>query len=61
MGHTEFFKLGAALQRAGLDLWEIETKLREEATYANSPTKRRREIKDILRSLRRRGTLGKAA
>jgi hypothetical protein len=56
-GHAAFFSLAAALQRAGLDLGEIRDKLWEEAAYGNSPKKRRGEIKDILKSLGRRGTL----
>jgi hypothetical protein len=60
MGHDGFFRLGAALQRAGLDEVEIKRKLHEEAAYGTSPDERRKEIKDILRSLRRRGTLGRS-
>lgn len=56
-GHAAFFRLGAALQRAGLDSGAIQDKLWEEAAYGNSPRKRRGEIKDILKSLGRRGTL----
>lgn len=56
-GHAAFFSLAAALQRAGLDMGEIRDKLWEEAAYGNSPRKRRGEIKDILKSLSRRGTL----
>ena len=57
MGHDVFFRLGAALQRAGLDEAEIKAKLYEEAAYAHSPKERRGEIKGILRSLKKRGRL----
>ncbi|WP_029031530.1 hypothetical protein [Salinarimonas rosea] len=60
MGHDAFFALGAALHRAGLEEAEIKAKLYEEAAFANSPRERRDEIRDILKSLHRRGTLGKA-
>lgn len=59
MGHDGFFALGAALHRAGLDEAEIRAKLYEEAAFAHSPRERRDEIRDILKSLRRRGTLGR--
>jgi hypothetical protein len=60
-GHAAFYRLGAALQRAGLDDGEIRQMLRDEAIYANSPRERRGEIKGILNSLQRRGTFGRAA
>ncbi|GJD76717.1 hypothetical protein [Methylobacterium goesingense] len=60
-GHAEFFRLGAALHRAGLDESELRTTLYAEAGYARSPHKRRGEIKGILTGLRRRGTIGRAA
>ena len=60
-GHEEFFRLGAALHRAGLDESEIRTTLYAEAGYARSPRERRGEIKGILTSLRRRGTFKGAA
>jgi len=56
-GHAAFFRLGAALHRAGLPDHEIEQKLRDEAAYAHSPRERRAEIKGILKSLDRRGSL----
>lgn len=56
-GHAAFFRLAAALNRAGLDVGEIQNRLWEEAAYGNSPRKRRAEIKDILKSLSRCGTL----
>ena len=59
-GHTAFFALAAALNRADLDLGEIREKLWEEAAYGHSSRKRRGEIKDILKSLGRRGTLAGA-
>jgi hypothetical protein len=60
-GHAEFFRLGAALHRAGLDESEIRTTLYAEAGHARSPRERRGEIKSILTSLRRRGTFKGAA
>ncbi|TXM64003.1 hypothetical protein FV226_27025 [Methylobacterium sp. WL12] len=60
-GHAGFFTLAAALQRAGLDEADIRSKLYDEAGYAHSTRERRSEIKGILTSLRRRGTLGRAA
>ncbi|SEP51224.1 hypothetical protein SAMN04487843_1469, partial [Methylobacterium sp. ap11] len=56
-GHNAFFKLGAALKHAGLDDAEIRMMLSEQAAYARSPRERRAEIKGILKSLRRSGTL----
>jgi hypothetical protein len=61
MGHNGFFRLGAALRGAGLDEFEIKAKLHEEALYANSPNKRRAEIKGILKSLGRSGTFSRRA
>ena len=55
--HMAFLRLAAALNRAGLDGSEIREKLWEEAAHGHSPRKRRDEIKDILKSLSRRGTL----
>jgi hypothetical protein len=60
-GHSAFFRLGAALQRAGLDEEAIRRTLHDEAIHARSPKERRAEIKDILRSLQKRGSLGRAA
>lgn len=56
-GHAAFFRLGAALQRAGLDEGDIRRTLHAEAAHAYSPKERRGEIKGIIRSLRKRGTL----
>ena len=57
-GHDAFFRLGAALKRAGLDEAEVRTTLYEQAAHARSAKKRRAEITGILKSLRRYGTLG---
>lgn len=57
-GHIGFFKLAAALQRAGVDESEIRSTLHAEAAHAHSPRERRAEINGIIRSLRSRGTLG---
>ena len=55
-GHAEFFRLAAALHRAGLDEYEIRIRLQQEAGCSRSSRERRGEIKGILTSLRRRGT-----
>lgn len=60
-GHAGFFTLAAALHRAGLHEADIRSKLYDEAGFAHSPRERRGEIKGILTSLRRRGTIGRAA
>lgn len=57
LGYTAFFRLGAALNWAGLDLCETQAKLWQEATYGYACRKRQYEIKYILESLGRRGTL----
>lgn len=56
-GNNAFFRLGAALKGAGLDAAEIKAALYEQAAYARSPRERRAEIKGILKSLGRRGTI----
>lgn len=56
-GHDAFFRLGAALKRAGLDEAEIRATLSEQASYSRSPRDRRAEIKGIVKSLSRRGTI----
>jgi hypothetical protein len=61
MGHTAFFKLGAALRGAGLDEFEIRAKLYEEASYARSPKERRGEIKGIVKKVSRSGTFDRRA
>ena len=60
-GHSEFFRLAAALHRAGLDESEIRARLYDEAAYARSPRERRAEINGILPRLHRRGTFRRAA
>lgn len=50
-GNQAFFALAAALQRAGLDQFEIKRILETEAAVARNPRQRRAEIKNILRSL----------
>ena len=59
-GHNGFFRLGAALQRAGVDEDEIEQTLRAEAPSGASGRERRSEIKDILCRLGRRGSFRKS-
>ncbi|MCW1841580.1 hypothetical protein [Prosthecomicrobium hirschii] len=54
-GHDAFFRLAAALKRAGLKDNEIEWRLREEAYAGHSPKDRRNEIRGIMRSLNRVG------
>jgi hypothetical protein len=56
-GNNAFFRLGAALKGAGLDEAEIRAVLYEQAACARSPRERRAEIKGILKSLGRRGTI----
>ncbi len=48
-----FFQLAVDLRGAGLSMAEIEDALRLEAGNARHPTERRREIKSIMRTLRR--------
>lgn len=55
-GRCTFFRLAAALKRAGLNEMDIKAKLYEEAQYGHSPRERRGEIKDLLRSLQKAGT-----
>jgi hypothetical protein len=52
-GNQAFFALAAALQRAGLDQFEIKQVLEREADFARHPRERRAEIKNILRSLKK--------
>lgn len=56
-GHNAFFRLGVALKRAGLDESDIQQRLREEAGFAHSPAERRKEIRGIMRSLKKIGGL----
>ena len=51
-GNEAFFQLGVDLRGAGLSMAEIEDTLRLEAGNARHPTERRREIKNIMRTLR---------
>ena len=51
-GHEAFFQLGVDLRSAGLSMADIESTLRQEAGNARHPTERRREIKNIMRTLR---------
>lgn len=57
VGHSEFFRLGAALKRAGLDPAEVEQTLSEQAWFARHPSERRSQIADIVRSLAKGGWL----
>lgn len=59
MGHHNFFCLGAALWRAGLDPHEVRLKLQEEVMFAKSPGKRRPQINGIMKKLERSGTFGR--
>lgn len=59
MGHHNFFVLGAALWRAGLEPHEVRLKLQEEVMFARSPGKRRPQINSIIKKLERSGTLGR--
>ncbi len=59
-GHRAFC-LAAALKRAGLNDVEIRTKLYDEARYGHTPWERKADIKDLLRSLRKVGTLTRGA
>ncbi|RWD36106.1 hypothetical protein [Mesorhizobium sp.] len=51
-GNRDFFKLGLSLKAAGLSQSGIEAQLWEEAIFARSPTKRRRQIPSVIRSLK---------
>ena len=51
-GNTEFFRLGARLGKAGLDLNDVRSMLTNQATYANSPRERLREIPGIIKRLK---------
>ena len=59
MGHHNFFVLGAALWRAGLEPHEVRTKLHEAVLLANSPRERRGEISGVIKKLERSGTFGR--
>ena len=53
-GHEAFFRLALGLVRAGLPLPEVMATLHQEASFARHPEERRREIKDIVRTLTKR-------
>ena len=57
-GHNGFFKLACALQRAGLEEWEIRAKLNENAGSGRSSSDRRKEVSGIMRSLKKVGRIG---
>ncbi len=59
MGHRNFFVLGAALWRAGLEPHEVRLKLQEEVMFSTSPRERRSEISGIIKKLERSGTFGR--
>lgn len=59
MGHHNFFCLGAALWRAGLEPHEVRLKLQEEVMFSSSPRERRGEISGIIKKLERSGTFGR--
>lgn len=59
MGHHNFFCLGAALWRAGLEPHEVRLKLQEEVMFSTSPRERRGEISGIIKKLERSGTFGR--
>ena len=59
MGHHNFFILGAALWRAGLEPHEVRLKLQEEVMFSTSPRERRGEIGGIIKKLERSGTFGR--
>jgi hypothetical protein len=54
VGNREFFKLGSALAKAGMDNAEVEATLRAEASYARTPADRRRQVKSVIDTIRRR-------
>lgn len=59
MGHHNFFCLGAALWRAGLEPHEVRLKLQQEVMFSTSPRERRGEIGGIIKKLERSGTFGR--
>ncbi|WP_306222536.1 DEAD/DEAH box helicase family protein [Bosea beijingensis] len=59
MGHHNFFVLGAALWRAGLEPHEVKAKLQHEVMFSTSPRERRGEIGGIIKKLERSGTFGR--
>jgi hypothetical protein len=53
-GHAEFFRLAARLKATGMTVEEVEEHLLAECAFANSPDKRRSEIKGICKNFRAR-------
>jgi len=51
-----FFELGWRLKRLGLPESEIGMTLRQEAELGHSPAERRREVKPLMKKLRRLAT-----
>lgn len=49
-GHSAFFALSARLKRAGMSINEVESLLKQEAEYAQSPRERRAEITGLLQA-----------
>jgi hypothetical protein len=58
-GNKGFFRLGLALRNAGLTDSEIANELHSALAFARSPDDRRREIKGIICSLKKRGRLAR--
>jgi hypothetical protein len=52
-GHDAFFQLAVDLRGAGLGATDIEFTLGVQALFGKSPTERKAEISDIMRSLKR--------
>ena len=52
-GGQRFFHFALDLRSAGMQLWQIELRLHEEAKYGRSPSERRAQIKSIMDSLRK--------
>jgi hypothetical protein len=49
VGHAEFFKLAMTLWRCGLEPYEIQQTLWQEAAHARHPAERRAEIKRLMK------------
>lgn len=58
-GNEEFMRLGRDLAIAGLPLDEVEWVLTHEASYANSPKQRQRDIPWIVETLRKYESQGR--
>jgi hypothetical protein len=54
IGNRKFFDLGRDLANTGMDDADIARNLHAEAGFGRSPDQRRKQVKSILRSLRRR-------